>query len=200
MRIHGIDIESRYEQSSELELMRAVIWDLPPKIREQINSVYVDSKATATFFITIKKWKNELATEIGSLFDRSLRQRLGGHNGIIITVNRQNAERTYCVPGAWDESCDVAGAYQILHKLRERWPMVFGEAVPLKIGIFADILKALKCNPRELKIALGFHCRSESYLRNLKRKAKRVDLNGHEVDEVTPGQAALAQHQLGNGD
>jgi len=194
--IYGVKIP-RAQQPSEMELLRAVIWDLPRDLRDKILSLNGNFKGSANFRVELTYWDNDYsAKQIGEVVQRILLDRLGGHNGIIVGLRHlHNIE----FPPCWEENFQIARVYELLHLIRKRWPKAFNpdQPVPLKIGIYADILPKLKCNAKELKIALGFHCRSEKYLKGLKAHVPRVDLNGKPVDEVTKQQAALAKRQLG---
>jgi ProP effector len=203
MIIRGIKVKSLFKHPSELELLRAVIWDIPRAERDKILEIISsDEKASANFKIVLANWDNDFSSSLlAELIETILIHRLGGHNGVTVAFRKRDKMwLKVSRPPRWDDNCNIAGAYQILHTIRERWPDIFSaeSPVPLKIGIYRDILKELNCNPRDLKIALGLHCRSEKYLKALKLSgARRLDLNGNVVEEVTREQAALAKRQLG---
>jgi ProP effector len=77
----------------------------------------------------------------------------------------------------------------VLDQLARLHPQLFGARfLPLKVGIFEDILAA---HPGEfskdtLKAALGFHARSTRYLEAVAGGAQRHDLSGNAVAPIAP--------------
>ncbi len=94
---------------------------------------------------------------------------------------------------------------QTVNKMCEAFPKAFikeGPAVPLKIGIFDDLRKIINEKP-ELGItismaraALRLYTSRLKYLYSLKEGAKRVDLEGNEVETVTPEHAMFAKERF----
>ncbi len=82
-----------------------------------------------------------------------------------------------------------APKHPVLKQLAELAPALFGgEAVPLKRGIFQDILAAHPdaFEKDALKTALGLHTRSTRYLVAMASGQPRHDLNGQAVEAVAP--------------
>lgn len=80
---------------------------------------------------------------------------------------------------------------QIIAYLAERFPLCFileGEAKPLRIGIFQDLVERLaddeKVSKTQLRAALRLYTSSWRYLHGVKENAKRIDLDGVEHDVV----------------
>lgn len=76
-----------------------------------------------------------------------------------------------------------------LQRLAERYPQLFGpEPVPLKRGIFQDLLQAHagEWDAAELKQALSRHTRSGPYLNAVAAGRPRHDLSGQVVEPMAP--------------
>jgi len=85
-------------------------------------------------------------------------------------------------------------------KLQKRFPKAFPKnpapKVPLKIGIFEDLLthaKELALTETELRNAVRTWCRGARYWACLAEGAQRVDLNGQEAGSVTEADARRGQ-------
>lgn len=79
--------------------------------------------------------------------------------------------------------------HPVLDKLAHLHPPLFGARfLPLKVGIFQDILAAHagEFTKEELKAALGFHARSTRYLEAVAGGAQRHDLAGTPVEAIAP--------------
>lgn len=87
-----------------------------------------------------------------------------------------------------------------LRELRKRYPSVFGrEALPLKVGIDADIIADSGLPEAEVKLALAYHVMARSYLKACTRPgAMRHDLSGAPVAPVTKEEAAYAAAPYGH--
>lgn len=92
---------------------------------------------------------------------------------------------------------------EIIAILAEKFPACFtiqGPAKPLKIGIFQDLAVALegdeKISKTRLRQALRHYTSSWRYLKSVKVDAKRVDINGEEVEVINAEQAEFAAAQL----
>lgn len=75
------------------------------------------------------------------------------------------------------------------------------EKIPLKIGVHADLLRAVKVvapgvSRRVLKAMLEDYVTGKRYLKNMKAGATRVDLDGNPCGVVTDYQAAYAAVKL----
>ncbi|WP_019448409.1 ProQ/FinO family protein [Cupriavidus sp. BIS7] len=85
-------------------------------------------------------------------------------------------------------------------KLQKQFPKAFPKnpapKVPLKIGIFEDLLthaKSLSLTEAELRDAIRTWCRGARYWACLTEGAQRVDLAGQEVGSVTEADARRGQ-------
>ncbi|MEX0425451.1 RNA chaperone ProQ [Providencia rettgeri] len=92
---------------------------------------------------------------------------------------------------------------EVIAFLAERFPRCFiaeGEARPLKVGIFQDIVGCLKeedgISKTQLRSALRMYTSSWRYLYGVKEGAKRVDLNGEDCGELDAEHIAHARQQL----
>lgn len=92
---------------------------------------------------------------------------------------------------------------EIIAYLAQLFPNCFtleGEAKPLKIDIFEDILSRLDSNQElsksKLRLALRSYTTSWRYLHSIKTGKYRIDLNGHDHEVITQEQMDLAQEQL----
>ncbi len=89
--------------------------------------------------------------------------------------------------------------HPLLQKLSELYPRLFGaRVVPLKIGIFQDLLAAQPdaLPAAELKVALGLHTRSTRYIEAVASGLPRHDLQGQRVEPVAPEHVHHAILQL----
>jgi len=85
-------------------------------------------------------------------------------------------------------------------KLQKQFPKAFPKnpapKVPLKIGIFEDLLthaKSLSLTEAELRDAIRTWCRGARYWACLTEGAQRVDLSGQEAGSVTEADARRGQ-------
>ncbi len=92
---------------------------------------------------------------------------------------------------------------EVIAFLAERFPRCFiaeGEARPLKVGIFQDIVACLTeedgISKTQLRSALRMYTSSWRYLYGVKEGAKRVDLNGDDCGELDAEHIAHARQQL----
>lgn len=92
---------------------------------------------------------------------------------------------------------------EIVALLTEQFPLCFsqtGEAKPLKIGIFQDLVERLKDNPlfskTQLRQALRVYTSSWRYLDAVKAGVARIDLEGVAGDLVDEQQAEHAEKTL----
>ncbi|SAK48699.1 ProP effector [Caballeronia temeraria] len=84
-------------------------------------------------------------------------------------------------------------------KLQKRFPLAFPKnpapKVPLKVGIFEDLMKhaeELGLNEKELRGAIKVWCRGNRYWTSLVQGAPRIDLAGAAAGEVSPADAERA--------
>ena len=92
---------------------------------------------------------------------------------------------------------------EIISFLAQRFPLCFiaeGEARPLKIGIFRDIVSRITeedgISKTQLRTALRMYTSSWRYLYGVKEGAKRVDLDGNDCGELEAEHVEHARIQL----
>ncbi|PHM29167.1 RNA chaperone ProQ [Xenorhabdus budapestensis] len=92
---------------------------------------------------------------------------------------------------------------EIIAFLAERFPLCFaaeGEARPLKIGIFQDIVERIQgeecLSKTQLRSALRLYTSSWRYLYGVKEGARRVDLDGNTCGELEAEHIEHARQQL----
>ncbi|ERT14046.1 RNA chaperone ProQ [Photorhabdus temperata] len=92
---------------------------------------------------------------------------------------------------------------EIIAFLAERFPLCFvaeGEARPLKIGIFQDIVERIQdeecLSKTQLRSALRLYTSSWRYLYGVKEGAQRVDLDGNSCGELEAEHIEHALQQL----
>ncbi|MDC9604200.1 RNA chaperone ProQ [Xenorhabdus griffiniae] len=92
---------------------------------------------------------------------------------------------------------------EVIAFLAERFPLCFvaeGEARPLKIGIFQDIVERIKdeecLSKTQLRSALRLYTSSWRYLYGVKEGAQRVDLDGNMCGELEIEHIEHARQQL----
>ncbi|MBI0059878.1 MULTISPECIES: RNA chaperone ProQ [Gilliamella] len=97
----------------------------------------------------------------------------------------------------------LTNSKEIIIYLAQQFPNCFtieGEAKPLKIGIFQDILSHLEnseiLSKTKLRVALRAYTMGWRYLYSIKEGAHRVDLNGNPTEVITKEQMEHAQQQL----
>ncbi len=92
---------------------------------------------------------------------------------------------------------------EVIAYLAERFPLCFiaeGEARPLKIGIFKDLVERLpndeSLSKTQLRSALRLYTSSWRYLYGVKTGAQRVDLDGNSCGELEAEHVEHARKQL----
>lgn len=92
---------------------------------------------------------------------------------------------------------------EVIAYLAERFPLCFtaeGEARPLKIGIFADLVARIQgeesLSKTQLRSALRLYTSSWRYLYGIKLGAQRVDLDGNACGELEAQHVEHARKQL----
>jgi len=90
-------------------------------------------------------------------------------------------------------------------KLQKRFPLAFPKnpapKVPLKVGIFEDLVKhaaELGLDEKELRGAIKVWCRGNRYWTCLVQGAPRIDLTGGQAGEVSPADAERAGYLEAN--
>ena len=79
---HGVSLSSRYHKADELETMAMMVDALPRDLRARIESIWCDSKASATYSVSLRDCPTWLAMAIGHQLERTCLERFDGHNGI----------------------------------------------------------------------------------------------------------------------
>ncbi|MWP48617.1 MULTISPECIES: RNA chaperone ProQ [unclassified Gilliamella] len=97
----------------------------------------------------------------------------------------------------------LTNSKEIIAYLAQQFPNCFtleGEAKPLKIGIFQDILSCLDngeiLSKTKLRAALRAYTMSWRYLYSIKEGINRVDLDGNPHEVINQEQMEYAQQQL----
>ncbi|WP_334323488.1 RNA chaperone ProQ [Gilliamella apicola] len=96
----------------------------------------------------------------------------------------------------------LTNSKDIIAYLAQQFPNCFtleGEAKPLKIGIFQDILSRLDSealSKTKLRVALRGYTMSWRYLYSIKEGAHRIDLDGNPDEIISKEQMEYAQQQL----
>ncbi|OTQ75332.1 MULTISPECIES: RNA chaperone ProQ [unclassified Gilliamella] len=97
----------------------------------------------------------------------------------------------------------LTNSKEIIIYLAQQFPNCFtidGEAKPLKIGIFQDILSRLEngklLSKTKLRVALRTYTMGWRYLYSIKEGAHRIDLDGNSTEVITKEQMEHAQQQL----
>ncbi|NIH16302.1 RNA chaperone ProQ [Serratia symbiotica] len=91
---------------------------------------------------------------------------------------------------------------EVIAFLAERFPLCFsaeGEARPLKIGIFQDLVERVKeenLSKTQLRAALRMYTSSWRYLYRVKVGAQRIDLDGNACGELEQQHVDHARQQL----
>lgn len=90
----------------------------------------------------------------------------------------QNSER---------QSARQPRSHPLLLQLAQLYPQLFGEnPLPMKRGIFQDLLEAQAFDRDGLKVALALHTRSSRYLTAVAAGQPRHDLQGQPVEAMAP--------------
>lgn len=102
-----------------------------------------------------------------------------------------------------EKQFQLINSKEIIVYLAQQFPNCFtieGEAKPLKIGIFQDILSRLDGNQElsktKLRVALRVYTNNWRYLYSIKVGSHRVDLDGNLDEVITQEQMDYAQQQL----
>ncbi|MGL4860302.1 MAG: RNA chaperone ProQ [Enterobacteriaceae bacterium] len=99
----------------------------------------------------------------------------------------------------------LSSSKEVIAWLAKRFPLCFiaeGEARPLKIGIFQDLVDRLQTDSEQevsktqLRSALRLYTSSWRYLHGVKNGSQRVDLDGNACGELTQEHIDYARQQL----
>ena len=97
----------------------------------------------------------------------------------------------------------INNSKDVIAYLSQQFPHCFsleGEAKPLKVGIFQDIVERLgessQLSKTKLRLALRSYTMSWRYLYSIKAGANRVDLDGNHCEPITDENIHYAQEQL----
>lgn len=97
----------------------------------------------------------------------------------------------------------LTNSKEIITYLAQHFPNCFtleGEAKPLKVGIFQDIISRLGgdevLSKTKLRVALRAYTMSWRYLYSIREGAHRVDLDGNQGDVISKEHVEHAQQQL----
>lgn len=97
----------------------------------------------------------------------------------------------------------LTNSKEIITYLAQQFPNCFtleGEAKPLKVGIFQDIVSRLGgdevLSKTKLRVALRAYTMSWRYLYSIREGSHRVDLDGSEGDVISKEHVEHAQQQL----
>ena len=116
--------------------------------------------------------------------------------------------KAQAVAGASEANDEASGpsAKEVVAYLVKTYPACFaeegsGNAKPLKVGIFNDIVERTNWeevgfSKTKLRIAIRYYTNSWDYLACVVAGSKRVDLDGAEVDEVSAQHADYAKERL----
>jgi hypothetical protein len=103
LSVCGIELSSRYSKADEFETMTKVIHALPPWARQEIKSIFCDSKCGSDYLVILHRWCDNCAQLIGAYLRVALRAINGGFNGLYV----RNFSKDSIFGG--DKSVDVGG-------------------------------------------------------------------------------------------
>jgi ProP effector len=107
-------------------------------------------------------------------------------------------QKSIAQASAQDIRADTIAAIELFRELFPHPFPLYGARLPLKIGIEAEIMRAVRgaMKPHEVTDAVRFYVSSSAYLRCLRPWAVRIDLVGNPVGIVTAADAAQAAETL----
>ena len=85
----GVVLESRYSKAHELGVMQNAVHLMPPDVRDEIVSIFCDSKCGASYIITVGT-NTAPVTRIASEFHRIISDVGRGHNGFDLRMKGKN--------------------------------------------------------------------------------------------------------------
>lgn len=83
----GVVLSSRYQKAEELVLMQRMVDDVGTCLLRKIESIWCDSKATASYTVLLNNCDEDPAWEIASRLEATCLEMDGGHNGIYVHGN-----------------------------------------------------------------------------------------------------------------
>lgn len=89
LEVYNVAVESRYKKFHEYYAMRRMVEEIPPSLRRLIINIYYDSKATASYRVTVEDVSHELLSAVAETLDDICTKHLNGHNGIVF-VDKKN--------------------------------------------------------------------------------------------------------------
>ena len=93
VKLDHVQLVSRYNQHDELLTMFEVVSALDPKLRAAMQSVFCDSKNTATYSVELFEGvSREAAQKIADAMSALLVTAYGGHNGVHVAGSVGYAE------------------------------------------------------------------------------------------------------------
>src|SRR5699024_1703789 len=106
-----------------------------------------------------------------------------------------------------EKQLQLTNSKEIIAFLTKQFPKSFsieGEALPLKIGIFKDIVARLEgqqltISKTQLRAALRVYTSSWRYLHGVKNVAYRVDLDGNQDEPIDAQHVEFAAQKLKEG-
>jgi hypothetical protein len=111
LMVAGVTITSRYQKAHEMELMRALILGLPPRLAEAVKSIWCDSKAGCCYSVVLRERFSSpavfssAAEIIGACLETTLKSmRPFGHNGIDISDAKHFDRSIYLNPNWGDDA------------------------------------------------------------------------------------------------
>lgn len=84
LEVHGAALSSRYDKAHELEIMKLMMEQLSTDLRPRIKSIFCDSKAPASYSVTLGKCSEREAKEIARQLEHVCYEVDGGHNGLVL--------------------------------------------------------------------------------------------------------------------
>jgi hypothetical protein len=94
-----VSLISRYKLAHEVKTLQVMERVLGPELRPLVASIYVDSKTTGSYLVTMKQWDKEAAAKIAARIEGVAAGMHSGHNGIGV----QCADQLYYIEACWDE-------------------------------------------------------------------------------------------------
>ena len=96
----GVSITSRYNKADEYELMLTMVRSLSWPLRDQVKSIFCDSKASV-FTVSLRIWNVDSARAIGRELEETVIACTGGHNGLFIAADFGDLEQCVEVQPNW---------------------------------------------------------------------------------------------------
>ena len=83
LKVYNVALESRYKKFHEYYDMRRIVEEMPASLRSLIINIYCDSKATASYTVTVKDISFELLFALAETINDVCAKHLDGHNGFV---------------------------------------------------------------------------------------------------------------------